>query len=55
MNHLKTSLNKDLNKTESTHRSFLLKNLERRFKVAKEQGNEALIRQLEDERRQLAL
>lgn len=45
----------ELKQAESAHRASLLLSLERRFKIAKEKGNETLIRQLEDERNQLAL
>lgn len=47
--------NEDLNQTESAHRASLLVILERRFKIAREKGNESLIHQLENERDQLAL
>jgi hypothetical protein len=50
-----TGLNKGSTDTRTIHRSSLLQNLDRRIKVATEQGNEALMLQLEDERRQLAL
>jgi hypothetical protein len=53
---LTQSLNNEvLNQAKSAHRASLLLNLERRFKIAKEKGNEALIRQLEYEQNQLAL
>jgi hypothetical protein len=45
----------DVKQAESAYRASLLKSLERRFKIAQEKGNEELIRQLEDERNQLAL
>lgn len=47
--------NEDPHQAKSAHRASLSTSLERRFKSAREKGNEALIRQLEYERDQLAL
>jgi hypothetical protein len=55
MTSTKFLYSEDLKQAESAHRASLLINLERRFKIAREKGNAALIRQLEDERDQLAL
>ena len=55
MSSVKTSFNQDSSNTRNAHRTSLLQNLERRIESAKQQGNDVLLRQLEDERHQLAL